>query len=298
MEWYQANLGLIQTIIVTGMLTYSIQVVLRAGIFSLASVGFYGIGAYTAAVLVGTHGWALIPTLLVVVVSCWALSIALYLPLRRISGLSLAMATFAFDLGIGVVALNWDSVTGGPLGLYAIPVAMSTGEALALLVVATIILWYLERGAIGRAIEALRELPDISGAMGVETAKLRSRIFSLSAVLGGLSGASGALMFNIVQPTDFGFELIVTGLTMAIIGGSRSWVGALIGTVIFLWLPQALVSFAEWRDAALGAALVIILLFAPDGILGLLTRLRQRIRDRRSVEHESTQVPSTGGERA
>ena len=121
-SWYGSNETLIQNILIAALLAFSVQVALRTGIFSLAGIGFYAIGSYTAALLV-KKGWSTVEAMAAATALTIVLGYALAVLLVRLRDLYLAMATFAFDLMVGVVAGNWNQVTGGALGVTGIPLA-------------------------------------------------------------------------------------------------------------------------------------------------------------------------------
>src|SRR5690606_36435201 len=143
-DWFYSNELFLQPTIVSIILACSVQVVLRAGTFSLASVGFYQASMYCAAQLV-KNDWPAPPAIIVGMVGSAVGGWVLARILVRLHGLYLAMATIAFDLMVGVVVLNCDSVTGGARGMYGIPVAVSFEAMVVLLVVVIAGLALLER---------------------------------------------------------------------------------------------------------------------------------------------------------
>jgi branched-chain amino acid transport system permease protein len=274
--WFGQNELFVESTIISVILACSVQVVLRAGVFSLASIGFYQAGTYTAAVLV-RHGWpapaAIALAVVVAGLGGWILSRVLV----RLHGLYLAMATIAFDLIIGVIALNWGSITGGALGLYGIPAEVSfTGMVIVLLlVVAGLIL--LERGPIGRMFEMARDEPQVGLAVGVDPHRPQRLAFIVSAGLGALAGAIHALSFYSISPGDVSFQFVILVLAMAVIGGSRSWLGAVIGAVIVVWVPLKLSSLGNDWPVVYGAVMVVVAVYFPDGVLGVLRLAAHRI---------------------
>lgn len=274
-SWYANNETMIQQIIIYALLAFSIQVALRSGIFSLAGIGFYGIGSYAAALLV-RDGWPTVAAVAAAVVLCALVGWVLAMLLVRLRDLYLAMATVAFDLMVGVVALNWTRLTGGPLGVIGIPVSVTTLAIFLTLVVAAVGLLLLERGTVGRAMVAIREDEDLAHSLSVNVRRYRRFAFVISAILGCLAGAFHALLYVTVQPGDAGFDLIVLALTMVIIGGFGSWVGALVGAILLTWIPLKLTSIGEWWDVVYGALMILMATFVPGGILGIVSILRGR----------------------
>jgi branched-chain amino acid transport system permease protein len=275
--WYDAHLTLIQSSFIYILLAVSLQVALRSGSFSLASVGFFGIGGYAAGIL-ANHGYGQFVCIGFAGVLCAVGGYVLALPLSRLRGLYLGLVTVAFDLILNVVAVNGGSLTGGALGLYGIPAIVNTGTIVGIVVVALVLVSQLERRNFGRSFEALRLNEEVAASMGIEVVRQRNFAFALSAVLGGLAGALNVLTFTTVNPTSAGFELVVLGLTMAVLGGVNSWLGAAIGAVIVTWLPQMLGAAGEWRQVVYGGIVVIVAVFAPTGILGILTSTYRWVR--------------------
>ncbi len=268
-SWYTGNETIIQQIIIYALLAFSIQVALRTGIFSLAGIGFYGIGSYTAALLV-QKGWPTVLAIAAAVVLCALVGYLLAILLVRLRDLYLAMATVAFDLMVGVVALNWTKLTGGPLGLVGVPVKVTTLGIFITLVVAAGGLLLLERGTMGRAMVAIREDENLAQSLSIDIRRYRRFAFVISAMLGCVAGAFHALLYITVQPGDAGFDLIVLALTMVIIGGFGSWGGALIGAILLTWIPLKLTSIGEWWNVVYGGLMILMATFIPGGILAML----------------------------
>jgi branched-chain amino acid transport system permease protein len=283
-SWFSSNETLIQNILIAALLAFSVQVALRAGIFSLAGVGFYAIGSYAAAILV-KHGMVAVLAIAIALAIAGALSYALAWLLVRLRDLYLAMATVAFDLMVGVVALNWTGLTGGSLGLFAIPVAVTTLAMALTVAVVAVLLYLMEHGTIGRALETIREDEELAQSFAVDTRRYRRFAFVVSGMLGALAGAFHALLFNSITPNDAGFDLIVLALTMVIIGGFGSWVGALAGAILITWLPLKLASVGTWWDAVYGGVMIFAATYIPGGLYGVardLGRAGQRWRGQRA----------------
>lgn len=267
-SWFNDNQTLVETVIVYALLAFSIQVSLKAGSFSLASIGFYGISSYTAAYLV-LHNWNVVLAIGAGVLLSGVLGWLLALVLVRLKDLYLGMATVAFDLMVGVVALNWVSVTGGAVGLYAIPVEVSAVAMVVILVVVAVLLSLLQRGTIGRTLEVTRENEQLAAVAGIDTRRYQRFAFVLSAMLGALAGAMHALAFNTISPNDASFSLIILALAMVIIGGFGSWIGALIGAIVLAYLPLRLTSLGEWWPIIYGGAMLLIATYLPGGLYAL-----------------------------
>lgn len=289
-DFYNSNLGTIQQALDYAILAISVQLVLRSGVFSLASVGFWSLGAYAAA-LMSQHGWPGIPSILLVLVAGFIVGYLMSRPLSRLRGLQLAMATVAFDLVIPILAVGIGGWTGGAVGLYAIPVRVTTLGIFIALVIVIYVVARAERGWIGRAHVALRQDEELAKSVGIGVRRERDLVFALSAAIGALSGALYALTFYAVSPDISGFNLIVLILTMVIIGGRDSWVGALVGAVLLTALPQMLTFVGQWRNLVYGAVSVVIILYAPEGLYGLAMTVRRRFA--RQLRRSRAQKPTS-----
>jgi branched-chain amino acid transport system permease protein len=173
---------------------------------------------------------------------------------------------------VGVVALNWNAVTGGPLGVNLIPVSVSLLALILTTVVVVILLTLMEVGTLGRTLSMIREDEQLALSFAVDSRRYRRFAFVVSSMLGALAGAMHALIFNVIQPQDADFNLIVLALTMVIIGGFGSWTGAAIGAFLLTWIPMQLTSIGNWWPVYYGAAVVIVATLAPGGLIGLVRR--------------------------
>jgi len=289
-SWFTSNQVLIENILIFTLLAFSVQVALRTGIFSLAGIGFYAIGSYTAALLV-KDGWPAIPAVLAALALTAIIGYLLAVLLVRLRDLYLAMATFAFDLMVGVVALNWNGLTGGALGVNLIPVSVSLlGLILTTLGVAAL-LTLMETGTLGRTLSAIREDEQLALSFAVDARRYRRFAFVISSMLGCLAGAMHALIFNVIQAQDAGFNLIVLALTMVILGGFGSWVGAAIGAFLLTWIPLHLTGVGVWWPVYYGGATVLVATFVPGGLTALV---RRAARGANSLRTRRPHLPSGG----
>ena len=279
-EWFSDNATFIQSLVVYALVAFSVQVALRAGAFSLASIGFYGIASYASALLVRDAGMSAALAIAIAVAGCSVIGYLLALLLVRLKDLYLGMATVAFVLMVGVVAVNWTSVTGGAAGLYGIPAIVSPLAMVLVLVAVVLLLSLLERGTTGRTFEAVREDEQLAMTVGIDHRRYRRFAFTLSAALGALAGGLHALSFFTVSPTDAGFPFVILALAMVVIGGFGSWVGALLGAFLISWLPLQLSFLGPWWPVVYGATMIFMATYVPGGLYGLGKRAVIRARSR------------------
>jgi branched-chain amino acid transport system permease protein len=273
--FFDTNLVLIQATFTGLLLALSIQVPLRMGVFSFAGAGSYAIGAYSAAILVLKMDVgplvAIGGAMLIATVICLALGLLIF----KLNGLYLAMATVAFDLIIGVVIINGGELTGASTGLYGILVDFGTGTLILIALIALALVIFSELGRTGRRAEAVRDDPELAASMGIDVRKYRLVSFAVSGALGGLAGSMMVLTRTAIGPLDIGFGLIVLALTMIIVGGSRSWKGAVIGALLFTWLPDILTAIGEWQELVYGVIVALAAIFMPRGIHGVFVDFRR-----------------------
>ena len=280
--WYYSHLILVQGTFISLLLALSIQVPLRAGVFSFAGVGSYAIGAYTAAILTIRMQVAPIIAIGAGVVLAMAAGYLLALLVARLSGLYLGMATIAFALFLGVLAVNGGELTGGPTGLYGALSTLTTTHVVVITALVILALAANERGSFGRKVDAVREDAQLAVSLGIDVDRVRRRVFIVSGALGATAGGMTSLLRSTVSPETIGFHLVVTALTMIIVGGALSWAGAAIGAVIFTWLPSALQFVGEWQPLVYGILVAVAAVYVPNGLLGVLQQGWRRTRARRN----------------
>ncbi|GAA3759284.1 hypothetical protein GCM10022225_50940 [Plantactinospora mayteni] len=296
MDFYDSNLVLIQATCTGLILALSIQVPLRMGVFSFAGAGSYGIGAYLAAILVIEQEVSAFVAIGAAMLATAVIGLLLGLLIFKLNGLYLAMATVAFDLIIGVITINGGETTGGSTGLYGVITDFTMGQMFALTVIVLALVALSEVGRTGRRVDAVRDDPELALSMGISLRRYRLTAFVVSGALGGLAGAMNVLVRSAIGPLDIGFGLIVLGLTMIIVGGSRSWKGAVIGAIIFTWLPDILTAIGEWQELVYGIIVALAAVFLPRGIYGVLVDLNKWLRRRRRERRDPP--PAVAAEQA
>jgi branched-chain amino acid transport system permease protein len=259
------------------------------GQISLGHGAFYGIGAYTTAIMIDRwgvpYGWTIPAAGLVCLVAGFLFGI----PALRLEGLYLALATFALALAVPQILKHFDGWTGGsqgivlskpspPAGLPLSPDRWLYFLSLGLLLLLFLLGWNLLRGRTGRALVAIRDNPIAAGAMGVNAALYKSLTFGLSAAYTGIAGALGALAIAFVAPDTFNVFLSITFLVGIVVGGLASIAGALFGALFIQFVPnwaQAISKAAPW--AIYGVFLIGFMYVMPRGIAGALRLLGRRL---------------------
>lgn len=269
------------------LLAFSVHIAAKVGMFSLAGVACYGVGAYATGYLT-MNGAPIVLGIAVSVMGTGLIGLLLAFVLARLQGLYLAMATFALVLLVQILAVEWESVTGGALGLLGLPLGVSTEVVLVVVIAICAGLALLERGRSGRALEALRLDGSLAGSLGISVVNSRRAAFVLSSSLGGLAGAFSALLFGIFTPEDVSFHLIVDVLTMIVVGGTAAWYGPVIGAAFVAWLPELLAFTGTDRPIIQAFFVVVVVIVAPKGAVGVVRSLAALVRRRRAAPVDSS----------
>jgi branched-chain amino acid transport system permease protein len=249
----------------------SMQLGLMSGAFSNAPVGWMAIGAYASAI--GARDWHVDPLLMAFPTMAVAFvgGALLALPARRVQGLYFALMTLAFVLCVQSVSGNI-GITGGPHGIFGIPLSTTGPRVIAGLGFAALVAAYISTGNRGRFVRACGQDPLVARSLGVNTQVVYMVVGGTAASLAVLAGSLYVGFVGFIEPTLFGFAAVVSAVLMVMIGGRKSWLGAIIGATFVTALPEVLRSLAEWRDVVNGTLLIVVTVFAPGGLLELVLR--------------------------
>ncbi len=254
-------------------------VVGQAGLLNLGYVAFYAIGAYTYAILSTVYGLSFWPGLVAGAMSAALFALLLGIPTLRLRGDYFAIVTLGLGEITRIVLNNWDSMTGGPngipkigrpsLGAYAFRTTLDFYYLALLMVVVTVFAMHrLMASRIGRAWLAIREDETAAEAMGINTFRLKLLAFVLGSSWAGLAGVFFASKMAFVSPESFTFFESVLILCMVVLGGMGSIPGIILGAFLLITLPEVFRDFQDYRMLAFGAALVLMMVFKPQGLLG------------------------------
>ncbi len=260
------------------------------GITSLGHAAFFGVGAYTAAILSTRFGFGFIATAIIGMIFAAVFGILLGLPTLRIKGRYLAIVTLGFCEIMRIIELNWMSLTRGPQGISGIPKISFFGfqcakpiqkyyVVLVLLVITVLIIMAIMNSRMGRAISAIRDDEIAADAMGINVFKYKIMVFSISSALAGLAGAFYAHYMGFIDPNAFNFDQSILMLSMTIMGGMASIPGSIFGASILSILPEVLRAVNDYRQIVYGLLLAVMVVWKPSGILGgfNLKHIKQRI---------------------
>jgi branched-chain amino acid transport system permease protein len=275
----------------------------RAGLLSLGQGAFYGIGAYTAAGLAASYGMPFAGALLCGGVVA-AVASLLMIPIVRLKGSSLAVATLGFGIIVHLVMLNEDWLTGGSIGLMDIPKPMLFGFDMGserafyyvCLAVAALVFLALARLAdsrFGRALMAMSQDEEAARASGIAINVYKSKCFLIAAFTAGLAGALYAYHARYLNPNDFTFLKSIDILIMVVIGGLGSLPGAALGAAIVVLAPEFLRASGELRMILFGLLVVVLAGTGDRGLAGLISdAVRRMVRRRQPHAGASVLQPS------
>ncbi len=267
--------NLVNFIGINALLALSLYVTLSAGQLSLGNAAFAGIGGYTAGILTMQLNAPYILSLASGALLSGLVAMLIGLPVLRLRGVFLAMATLSFGEVVRIAAVNL-KVTGGAQGLVGIPNKTTTWMIFLVLALTGYFMAKLRQSRIGWSFESIREDEAAAAALGVNTTFYKTVAFTMGAVVAGLAGAMYAHLNFIISPGEFGFSAAVQLLIYNIVGGARVWYGPPLGAALLTALPEVLrgigVAAGPIRMCVNGVILLLVILFLPTGLVSLLRR--------------------------
>ncbi len=255
-----------------------------AGQISLGHAAFYGLGAYTTAILTATFGWPVGLGMLAGVLVAAAVAWVIGIPALKLRGNYLAMATLGFGVIVYIFFNETIELTGGPSGFTDIPPLTVLGYEFAsdmswywlmagVLTVVLAVSLNLIDSKVGRALRAIHTSEKAAQTTSIDIARYKLFIFVLSGAFAGLAGALYAHYLSFVAPSSFGFHFSVLLIVMVVLGGMANVWGAVAGAVFLTVLPEFLRAFENIETIIYGAILIVCMIFLPDGLAGGASKL-------------------------
>jgi branched-chain amino acid transport system permease protein len=268
--FWNSHTLLIAQIAINGILATSMFLVLYSGQLSLAAPGFMAIGAYSAVLMDLYLHTPLALNIAAGTVLAGVVGAVVGLPVLRLRGVFLAIATIGFieALSLGVI-LNLP-ITGEGLGLKN-PNADPLGGinfVLISLVVVVFLAWRVIKGRLGYAWTAIRQDELAALSQGIDVARYKLIAFVLSAILAGYAGAAESHLNFFVDPNEYGVTRTVQVLTFAVLGGSGTVLGPVVGALFLTSLPYIFKQAGDYIGVVSGLILILVIIFRPQGILG------------------------------
>jgi branched-chain amino acid transport system permease protein len=263
MSTYYAGLLADVGILLLGAL--SVYIVLATGQLSLGNAGFMGIGAYLSSYLTVTVGIPLTLALVIAAVTAGAIGVIVGFPALRLNGIYLAMATLGFGEMVRSFFLNL-SPMGGSEGFHGMQ-HISNGYIWSWASALLLLVMVLEHSQVWLEMRAVRDDETAAGLVGLNATTIKVGAFGFAAAVAAISGGLFAHHHLYIEPGNFSFERSIDFVLAVILGGSTVSLGALVGALLLVMLPEYLRFLAEWRFAAFGALLIAMLLVRRQGIL-------------------------------
>ena len=287
MNFFQ-SIGITETVfqfmLVDAILGLSIYLPLYTGMFSLANAGFMAIGAYAGVLITQTLGLPLGVGLIGGMLVAGLIAIPIGLPALRLRDLYLAIATIGFGEVVSIVLLNLDTLIGGlrqaltgettrfalingARGIRGIPKLTTTAELIVFLIAASYVIIRLHRSRFGRAMAAIRQDERVAENMGINTVYIKNVVFILSAMLAAAAGVFSAHLTRIITPDLATFDQAVNILAYAVLGGTSSFLGPIVGGLVLGALPEVLRFLEQYRGVFNGLVLLVVIVYLPGGVV-------------------------------
>ena len=267
------------TFLVFSVVAFSQDIILgRAGIFNMGHAIFFGIGAYTTAILNVNFGFEIIATIPFAIILPAVIAVLLAGPIIHLRGDYLLVATIGFNIIFEQVLSNdLFGLTGGPNGIFGIDVVRIFGYelysdtaiyyiAFGLLILTLLIIRNLDNSKYGRALYYINKNEIAAKSMGINISYYKLFAFALGAAIAGAAGSVFAIQYSAVSPESFNFMQSVMFFAIVLVGGSASLPGVIIGTFVMFVLPELFTEFKESRYLIFGAAMVLTMILRPNGV--------------------------------
>ena len=260
--------GIIILTLINIILAVSLNLIVGfTGQLCLGHAGFMAIGAYVSAMLTKEANFPFFIALLIGAIIAAIFAALIGYPTLRLKGDYFAITTLAFCEIIRVIIMNIEAV-GGATGLKSIPKKTNFTIAFIFAALTILIIYNILHSSQGRAMITVRENEIAAEAMGVNTFKYKMMAFIIGAFFAGLAGSLYAHYMGYIQPSTFNFVKSIDYLTYVVFGGMGSLSGSIIATIVLTFLPELLRGFAEYRMIIYPIALIVLMIFRPQGLLG------------------------------
>ena len=275
-----------------------------AGQKSLGHAAFFGIGAYTVAILMkaGFSWWFGLPAAAAL---CFVLGLILGFPALRVQTIYLAFATLGFNTAAWLVMRNEEKLTGGTFGINNIARPSLFGFSfdgnlafyyftLAVTLIFAVLLWLLLRSPWGKAFKALRDNPIRAESLGIDIRGYTLLSFAIGAVYAGIAGVLYASLVQFIEPGPFAVSSSIMMYLMVVVGGPGYFFGPVLGAAVGMILPEWLRFAQGWYLFVFGTAVILLMIWLPDGLLSIPDRLKAR-REARAASAARTAVAEKFG---
>lgn len=280
-------LHLLIMIIIYLVLAYSVNLLVGySGLLTLSAAVFYGIGAYTTTLLMIKFNLSFIPAILLSIVISGFIAFLVSFPALRFRGDHFVLVTLGLQVIFFTVIYNWVSLTNGPYGISGIPSPNVFGFKITslygylalfsvILIMVILVLFKLYSSPFGLALKSLRDNEVAAESFGKSAFKYFSLAFTISGATSAIAGGFYAIYITYIDPTSFTLDESIFILLILLVGGSGNKIGAFLGTIFMVLLPEVLRFIglpdsiaANMRQIIYGIILIVLMYFRPQGILG------------------------------
>lgn len=280
-DQFSVQLGV--TIMITAIAAVSLHLIIRTGHVSLAHAAFMGLGAYGAVIAVMRFNLPFPVAMVVAFLVPAAVALVVGPMLLRLSGKYFVLVTFLLGEIIRLVFVTWQSFTGGANGIFGVPAPyefLASPVAFyylvfAITLVCMLFVARLLQSEIGRTMDAIREESRLAECSGVPVLRIKVAMFTIACGLAGIAGALSAFFIRFIEPTSFSIIQSLNLVVMNVVGGMHQMIGAVIGVLFFVILPEFLRGYVELQRVIFGVCLIGVMAFLPGGIVELVARLRR-----------------------
>lgn len=250
-----------------------------SGQFAIGHAGFMCVGTYTAAILMTRLGWNFLPCILAGGVVTALFGMLVSFPISKLSGIYLGFVTLGFSEIVRIICLNWTSVTGGPMGIKAIPgpklfgISLATPQGYYYIILSVLVLMVFCTGRIlksrtGRAWISIRENEAAAASIGINTSRYKTLNMMYGTFWEGCAGAFMAMYYHFVDSTMFVTDESFNILSMAIVGGMGTMGGPLVGALVINIITEAFRFLKEYRMVIYALLIIVMMWLRPQGIAG------------------------------
>jgi len=250
-----------------------------AGQISLCHASLFGVGAYATAILTQKAGLPYLLSLFLGAVLTTAIGALAAVPALRLKNIYLAIATLGFGVVLQKIIFEWRSLTGGGSGLALTAPSIAGYElgatglyylTLTLMTVGLFGAWNVSRGRTGRALLVIKDSEIAAGSLGIHAARYKVTAFAISAFYAAIAGGLFAYLVRYINPESFSVGLSISFLSMVVIGGLGTIGGSIIGAAFYVIVPELLRGIKDAPGLVFGLLLVIVMVFMPQGLWGML----------------------------
>jgi branched-chain amino acid transport system permease protein len=256
-----------------------------AGQISLCHAAFFGIGAYATAILTQKAGLPYLLSLLLGALLTTAIGALAAVPALRLKNIYLAIATLGFGVVLQKIIFEWRGLTGGGGGLALTAPSVAGYElgavglyylTLTFMTIGLFGAWNVSRGRTGRALLVIKDSEIAAESLGIHASHYKVTAFAISAFYAAIAGGLFAYLVRYINPESFSVALSISFLSMVVIGGLGTIGGSILGAAFYVIVPELLRGIKDAPGLVFGLLLVIVMVFMPQGLWGMLRRLGRR----------------------